>query len=227
MEICRFNLCAWLFDGGDERFRPRSAWMWCANIEAIGGSIALSSALGQGTCFSIKIPLTLAIAPALIVQAGDHRFALPQVSVVEAVGLGPGAAHSLECVQGAKVLRLRQDVLPVADLCELFGFPGETNPSEARLVVAMRVGALSFGILVSAVADVQEIVVKPLGASLAHLKVFSGHTFLGDGSVVLILDPAGLATTLGLQQSSDYNISTPAEVGPPTNESTRLILFRA
>src|SRR5947209_5297106 len=69
------------------------------NIEAIGGSIALSSTLGQGTCFSIKIPLTLAIAPALIVQAGDHRFALPQVSVLEAVGLGPGAAHTPERVQ--------------------------------------------------------------------------------------------------------------------------------
>src|SRR5947209_7874787 len=69
------------------------------NIEAIGGSIALSSTLGQGTCFSLKIPLTLAIAPALIVQAGDHRFALTQVSVVEAVGLGPGAAHTPERVQ--------------------------------------------------------------------------------------------------------------------------------
>src|SRR3954454_24819323 len=146
------------------------------NIEAIGGSISLSSTLGQGTCFSIKIPLTLAIAPALIVQAGSHRFALPQVSVVEAVGLGPGAPHHLEQIQGAKVLRLRQEVLPVADLCELFGLADQASESDPRLVVVMRVGALSFGILVTAVADVQKIVVKPLGASLAHLKVFSGHT---------------------------------------------------
>jgi two-component system chemotaxis sensor kinase CheA len=197
------------------------------NIEAIGGSVSLSSTLGQGTCFSLKIPLTLAIAPALIVQAGGHRFALPQVSVVEAVGLGPGAPHTLEHVQGAKVLRLRQEVLPVADLCDLFGLTEEERESDVRLVVVMRVGAFSFGILVSAVADVQEIVVKPLGASLAHLKVFSGHTILGDGSVVLILDPAGLATTLGLQRSSDYNIMAPADVSAPPVESTRLILFRA
>jgi two-component system chemotaxis sensor kinase CheA len=197
------------------------------NIEAIGGSISLSSMLGQGTCFSIKIPLTLAIAPALIIRAGEHRFALPQVSVVEAVGLGPGAAHRLEHVQGAKVLRLRQEVLPVADLSDLFGLAGEEKESEGRLVVIMRVGTLSFGILVSAVADVQEIVVKPLGASLAHLRVFSGHTILGDGSVVLILDPAGLAASLGLQRSSDYNVTTPEAASAPARESTRLILFRA
>src|SRR5947209_4743705 len=197
------------------------------NIEAIGGSISLSSTLGQGTCFSIKIPLTLAIAPALIVQAGDHRFALPQVSVLEAVGLGPGAAHTLERVQGAKVLRLRQDLLPVADLSELFGFADQTNQSAARLVVVMRVGVLSFGILVNAVADVQEIVVKPLGASLAHLKVFSGHTILGDGSVVLILDPVVLAASLGLQRTSDYNVTAPADLAAPAPDSTRLILFRA
>jgi two-component system chemotaxis sensor kinase CheA len=197
------------------------------NIEAIGGSISLSSTLGQGTCFSIKIPLTLAIAPALIVQAGSHRFALPQVSVVEAVGLGPGAPHHLEQIQGAKVLRLRQEVLPVADLCALFGLADQATESDPRLVVIMRVGALSFGILVSAVADVQEIVVKPLGASLAHLKVFSGHTILGDGSVVLILDPAGLAGSLGLQRTSDFNVTAPADPTAPALESTRLILFRA
>ncbi|MEA2759807.1 MAG: two-component system, chemotaxis family, sensor kinase CheA [Methylobacteriaceae bacterium] len=197
------------------------------NIEAIGGSISLSSTLGQGTCFSIKIPLTLAIAPALIVQAGGHRFALPQVSVVEAVGLGPGAAHTLERVQGAKVLRLRHEVLPVADLCQLFGLADQANDWDAKLVVVMRVGALSFGILVSAVADVQEIVVKPLGASLAHLSVFSGHTILGDGSVVLILDPAGLAGSLGLQRTSDYNVTAPADLTAPALERTRLILFRA
>ena len=197
------------------------------NIEAIGGSISLSSTLGQGTCFSMKIPLTLAIAPALIVQAGDHRFALPQVSVVEAVGLGPGAAHKLDRVQGAKVLRLRDDVLPIADLSEMFGLVDRETDLDARLVVVMRVGALSFGILVSAVADVQEIVVKPLGASLSHLKVFSGHTILGDGSVVLILDPAGLAGSLGLERTNDYNVMAPADLTAPALESTRLILFRA
>jgi two-component system chemotaxis sensor kinase CheA len=197
------------------------------NIDAIGGSIALSSTLGQGTCFSIKIPLTLAIAPALIVQAGGHRFALPQASVVEAVGLGPGAAHRLERVQGAKVLRLRREVLPVADLCDLFGLTRSENEAEARLIVVMRVGSLSFGILVDAVADVQEIVVKPLGASLAHIKAFSGHTILGDGSVVLILDPGGLAASLGLQRSSDYNVVAPLDTSAPALESTRLILFRA
>jgi len=198
------------------------------NIEAIGGSISLTTRAGKGTRFLMKIPLTLAIAPALIVQAGSHRFALPQHSVVEVVGIGDGSMHEVERVRGCLVLRLREEVLPLTDLKVMLGLsdgPSELEGREFRVVV-MRVGIHAFGIMVDAVADVQEVVVKPLSSSLSHLKVFSGHTILGDGSVVLILDPSGIATSLGLVQSSDYTVVPPTE-SAATAKETRLVLFRA
>ncbi len=198
------------------------------NIEEIGGSISLTTTAGKGTRFSMKIPLTLAIAPALIVQVGSHRFALPQHSVVEVVGVGEDSRHNVETIRGSLVLRLRDEVLPLSDLRVMLHL-GEEDEASQRLehrAVVMRVGTHTFAILVDIVADVQEVVVKPLGASLAHLKVFSGHTILGDGSVVLILDPAGIATGLGLVQSSEYSIMPVIE--PSENaKDVRLVLFRA
>ena len=211
------------------------------NIETIGGSISVSSTFGKGTSFNLKIPLTLAIAPALIVRIAGHRFALPQQSVMEAIGLGPESGHQIERVQDSMVLRLRDKVLPLVDLSDVFKLEapdGAAAPgSEAagdhemagsgRLAVIMRFGAHSFGVLVDSVADVQEIVVKPLGASLAHLYMFSGHTILGDGSVVLILDPVGLARTLGLSQALELGIQHVAERFIPPREKSRMVLFKA
>ena len=156
------------------------------NIETIGGSVTLSSVLGRGTTFALKIPLTLAIAPALIVECRGHRFALPQNAVLEAVGLSTDGAR-VEDVQGAQVLRLRDQVLPIASLGDFLKLEKrEPRPGDEPLVVVLRVGSVNFGVVVDGVSDVQEIVVKPLGPSLAHLTTFSGNTILGDGSVVLI-----------------------------------------
>ena len=143
------------------------------NIQAIGGSCALSSKPGRGSRFTLKIPLTLAIAPALIVEASGQRFALPQHSVVEAVGLN-GGEHKIELVQGSKILQLREAVLPIGSLAELLHLepPAEPVSEPEQLAVIMRVGAHSFGITVDAVTDVQEIVVKPMGGSLSHLPPF-------------------------------------------------------
>ncbi|WP_158806726.1 chemotaxis protein CheW [Beijerinckia sp. L45] len=198
------------------------------NIETIGGSIAVAAKRGKGTSFSLKIPLTLAIAPALIVTAGKHRFALPQQSVIEAIGLGEGSSYKVERVQGSLVLRLRDKVIPLINAHEILHLDDDPTalPSEDQLAVVMRVGTQGFGLIVDNVTDVQEIVVKPLGASLAHLIVFSGHTILGDGSVVLILDPAGIAKTLGLVQVLELGAQESAEPFVPPSEKTRLILFR-
>ena len=196
------------------------------NIETIGGSITVTSTFGKGTSFSLKIPLTLAIAPALIVEAGHQRFALPQQSVVEAIGFGEGSPHRVERVQGAMVLRLRDKVIPLVDLRDTFKLPHEAD-DPSKLAVVMRFGAHSFAVLVDSVADVQEIVVKPLGASLAHLFIFSGHTILGDGSVVLILDPVGLARSIGLAQTLELGVQHIPERFVPPREKTRLVLFRA
>ena len=199
-----------------------------SNIEAIGGSVSVSTTAGKGTRFTLRMPLTLAIAPALIVESGGHRFALPQHSVTEAVGIDEESPHSIEKVQGSLLLRLRDEVVPVTSLDSILGLERE-EPSlgAAGLVVVMRVSTCAFGIIVDSVSDVQEIVVKPLGASLAHLEAFSGHTILGDGSVVLILDPMGIASHLGLERSTDYGPGRTAEAFIPTEEKTRFVLFRA
>ncbi|WP_298423391.1 hybrid sensor histidine kinase/response regulator [Rhodoblastus sp.] len=198
------------------------------NIQAIGGSVALTSSPGKGSCFALKIPLTLAIAPALIVEANGQRFALPQHSVVEAVGLD-GGEHRIEIVQGSKILQLREAVLPIGDLAELLELDRPPQPSDAagQLAVIMRVGAHAFGITVDAVIDVQEIVVKPMGGSLQHLAAFSGHTILGDGTVVLILDPNGLREALGLEQAREAAAAQAEAARGTEADKMRLIYFRA
>ena len=195
-----------------------------SNIESIGGSVSISSAPGRGTVFSLKIPLTLAIAPALIIEAGQQRFALPQHSVLEVVGLGGQSPHVLEKVQNALILKLREEVLPAIELSSILGL--EAAAREERLAVIMKLGAVPFAIIVDDVLDVQEIVVKPLSASLAHLRVFSGRTILGDGSVVLILDSGGIATRIGIENAGDKKRDA-AKRGSNENRPSRLILFRA
>ena len=198
-----------------------------SNIESIGGSVTLSTSPGKGSRFSMKIPLTLAIAPALIVRVGDQRFALPQHAVVEAVGLGSNSRHVIEKVQDALVLKLRDEVIPVIDLSSILGLEAAADEdAEEQIVVIIRIGTKSFGARVDAVLDVQEIVVKPLNASLAHLKIFSGQTILGDGSVVLILDPGGIGVRLGIEKSNEKK----REIGKDADSAshrTRLVLFRA
>jgi two-component system chemotaxis sensor kinase CheA len=198
------------------------------NIQSIGGSVTLTSIPGRGSRFALKIPLTLAIAPALIVEASGQRFALPQIAVVEAVGLKDGE-HRIEFVQGAKILQLRDSVLPIASLAELLHLDAPAQPgcSSEQLAVVMRVGAHSFGLIVDAVTDVQEIVVKPMSGSLQHLAAFSGHTILGDGSVVLILDPNGMREALGVEMAREASAGEIDHARAAQTEVTRLIQFRA
>lgn len=196
-----------------------------SNIEAIGGSVSLSSVEGKGSRFSLRIPLTLAIAPALIIEVAGQRFALPQTSVVEAVSLGANYKDLIQNVQNALVLKLREEVIPAVELRNMVGLGAETEETSEKLAVVMRVGTDSFCIIVDGVADIQEIVVKPLSASLAHLKVFSGHTILGDGSVVLILDPSGLASNLGIEKSTEKKRTETRDQN--ALERRRLVMFKA
>ena len=139
-----------------------------------------------------------------------------------------GGEHRIELIQGSKILQLREAVLPIGSLAELLHLAPPERPAAdpEQLAVIMRVGAQSFGITVDAVTDVQEIVVKPMGGSLQHLAAFSGHTILGDGSVVLILDPNGLREALGLTPAREQTTADAgaARVGV---DKMRLIYFRA
>src|SRR5208337_4899504 len=167
------------------------------NIERIGGVVDLRSVTGQGTTLQIKIPLTLAILPALIVSSGGQRFAIPQVNLVEVVRLeaGPGASP-IERVYRAPVYRLRDRLLPLCFLDRELHF--ESSGAGDLYVAVLQAGAGQFGLVVDAVNDTEEIVVKPLGKELRAAACFAGAAILGDGQVVLILDVAGLAQLAGI-----------------------------
>ena len=170
------------------------------NIEKIGGTIELQSKLGRGSKFIIKIPLTLAIVSALIVEACGERFAIPQLSVIELVRASADSEHRIEEVQGTPVLRLRNRLLPLVSLERLLNLDrpeGDERSGKETFIVVAQVGTYTFGILVDRVFDTEEIVVKPVAPILRHIAMFSGNTILGDGSVIMILDPNGIAQATG------------------------------
>ncbi|KAF2990335.1 chemotaxis protein CheW [Methylocystis sp. MJC1] len=199
-----------------------------ANIQSIGGAVFINSAAGKGSTVILRIPLTLAIAPALILSCGRSRFAVLQMAVIEVVGVGEGFDHQIQLIHNAPVLRLRGDALPLVDLAEVLDLHAPDNASRRDgYAVILRVGGVRFGLLVETIADVQEIVIEPLAGPLARIGVFSGQTILGDGGVALILDPAAIMETVGLD-----NLAAPARpalVAPPApeREKTRIILLRA
>jgi two-component system chemotaxis sensor kinase CheA len=165
------------------------------NIEKIGGTVDLQSQPGQGTTLKIKIPLTLAIIPALIVTSGGDRFAIPQVSLLELVRLeGEQARRQIEFIHGAPVYRLRGQLLPLAYLNRELKLsePAESGAAAVNIVVLQADGH-PFGLVVDEINDTEEIVVKPLGKQLKGVASFAGATIMGDGRVALILDVLGLA----------------------------------
>ncbi len=202
------------------------------NIEKIGGAIDLKSTAGEGTVFTIKIPLTLAIVSALIVEAGKERFAIPQISVVELVRArrthGSGSDSVIEHVNNTPVLRLRDRLLPLIGLNTLLGLGDTQDDDGGAYIVVTQVGANLLGIIVDRVFDTEEIVVKPVAPILRHVTMFSGNTILGDGSVIMILDPNGIARATGVAaggESKTFN-TAPTETNR-SGERVSMLLFRA
>ncbi|MCB0324212.1 MAG: chemotaxis protein CheW [Bdellovibrionales bacterium] len=168
------------------------------NIEKVGGVIHIQSELGKGTTFTLKIPLTLAIIPALMVESSDQRYAIPQVSLVELVRVSSQQfSEELDRVGDSLFYRLRGNLLPMVDLNALL--TGETSASfaleeqDVLNIVVLRAENSLFGLIVDQVHDTEEIVVKPLGKQLKDLSIFAGATILGDGRVALILDVLGIS----------------------------------
>ena len=181
------------------------------NIELIGGVIDINTQLGRGTTFTIKIPLTLAIIAALIVKAGAQRFAVPQVAVLELVRVDKATAQKVERINGSPVLRLRERLLPIVTLTGVLGQEQAADAVDSGFVVVAQVGRQRFGILVDEVFHTEEIVVKPMSSKLRHLPLFAGNTILGDGAVVLIVDPNGIAQQVS-QGSQAGGVPVEAEV---------------
>ncbi len=238
------------------------------NIEKIGGSVELKSTEGKGSTFTIKIPLTLAIVSALIVEAAGERFAIPQLAVRELVMVSDQGDTRVEYIKGAPVFRLRDRLLPLISLSGVLGLSDDdpisqikTQPEDLSAVdvidgaadtddviqaentdkpaeqverknlylVIAQVGGYEFGIIVDRVFDTEEIVVKPVSSMLKDLQLFSGNTILGDGSVIMILDPNGIANVSGgLDSAADTMDAQSQEVDhtPDSDRKTSLLLFR-
>ena len=200
------------------------------NIDQIGGTIDIKSVAGEGSSVTIKIPLTLAIVSALIVEAAGDRFAIPQLSVVELVRARANSEHRIERIKDTAVLRLRNKLLPLMHLKKLLKIDdGSSSDPENGFIVVTQVGSQTFGIVVDGVFHTEEIVVKPMSTKLRHIDMFSGNTILGDGAVIMIIDPNGIAKALGASGSSAHELADEASAAHAIGgeQLTSLLVFRA
>jgi two-component system chemotaxis sensor kinase CheA len=169
------------------------------NIEKIGGTVDLVSTTGRGTTVKMKIPLTLAIIPALTITSGGDRYAIPQVSLLELVRLeAEQVARGIELIHGAAVYRLRGNLLPLVYLDQQFQIESARRENAELNIVVLQADDRQFGLVVDDIHDTEEIVVKPLQKQLKGVTAFAGATIMGDGRVALILDVLGLAQRAGV-----------------------------
>jgi two-component system chemotaxis sensor kinase CheA len=192
------------------------------NVEKIGGKVELDSCPGKGTTLRLRIPLTLAIVPALIVRSAGQRFALPQGAISELVHISPDQArNSIEWIDSAPLYRLRGKLLPLVFLDRLLEFSAEDKRVAERdkFIAVLDADGRLFGLVVDGLADPEEIVVKPLDIVLKCIGLYSGATVLGSGELALILDPGAIALRAGIKLSADEE-SVVASNGDAAGDST-------
>lgn len=196
-----------------------------ARIEQSGGTIDAHHRHGQGLSVVMTLPLTLAVAGVLIVEAGGQRYAIPQTAITELVRAQPGSEVRIEPVGGVPTLRMRDRLIPLIDLAgQLEGASGTAG--DAPFVVLCEAAGRRFGLMVAAIHHTEETVIKPIASRLRHIPYFAGATVLGDGAVVLILNPAGFAA--GLAQPTAETGTSPAPLLPEPDENTvPMLLFVA
>jgi len=174
-----------------------------SNLERVGGAIDLATQAGAGTRVRLRIPLTLAILPALLVEDAGERYALPQMNLVELVRVAARDLVSrIEWLHDAPVYRLRGRLLPIVFLSQVMR-GADPRAGAGRGLVVLRAEGRTFGLVVDAVHDTEEIVVKPLSERLRGLEMFAGATLLGDGRVALILDVPALARRTGVNGAEE------------------------
>jgi two-component system, chemotaxis family, sensor kinase CheA len=196
-------------------------------IERIGGVVELSSKPGQGTSVRIKIPLTLAIISALVVESGKLSFAVPQLAVVELVRLEAADRKRIEWIHNKSVFRLRDRLLPLVRLDEVLGIATEVADDRDTNIAVVQVGEDQFGVIVDEVFDTEEIVVKPVGSLLKGNNLYQGTTILGDGRVIMILDVAGIAASFGGISVAGSRETVRNESDDDDTRTTSLLLFES
>lgn len=183
------------------------------NIEKVGGSIDIQTEAGKGTTFKIKIPLTLAIIPALITECDGERYAIPQVNLLEIVRLdATEVSKKIERVHSASVYRLRGKLLPLVDLRDALNLSARNSSQDVHILV-LQADRKEFGLVVDEVRDTEEIVVKPLGRHLKNVTCFAGATIMGDGRVALILDAVAIAQIAHVINNMQQSVSWPSAEG--------------
>jgi len=198
-----------------------------SNVEKIGGAVDIVSVVGQGTTVKLKIPLTLAIIPGLLITSGGQRFVIPQVSLLELIRLEDNPAGKIDYVHDVPVYRRRGALLPIAYLNDVLKL-GPTYSGDVCNIVVLQAEDKKFGLVVDGVNDTQEIVVKPLGKQLKRLTCYSGSTIMGDGEVALILDVPGIGHLSGvLAESRTDRRDTKPKKAATSPDRQRLLLFKA
>jgi two-component system chemotaxis sensor kinase CheA len=199
-----------------------------SNIEKIGGVVDIFSRSGEGTTIKIRIPLTLAIIPGLVITSGGEQFVIPQVNLLELIRLeGDASGKHIEYVHGTPVYRRRETLLPVTYLNKVLGLKS-ADATEAVSMVVLQADDQQFGLVVDGISDTQEIVVKPLGKQLKGLTLYAGATIMGDGHIALILDVLGVGQRTGVFGESRDQAHAPEKgVAQSALEQQRLLLFRA
>lgn len=172
-----------------------------SNIEHVGGAVDLQSVRDHGCTVRIRLPLTLAIVSSLIVSAGGELFAFPQASVLELIRLPANETSRFDTLRNVRLFRLRDELVPVVSLADELRLP-EQEPNAVTTLVICQAGTARFGIMVDEVVDTQEIVVKPIGRLARSVRCYAGCTILGDGRVVMIVDPAALAARSGTETAA-------------------------
>ncbi len=199
-----------------------------SHIEKIGGIVDIFSRPGEGATVKLKIPLTLAIIPGLVITSGGERFVIPQVSLLELIRLeGDSSEKHIEHVHGTPVYRRRGSLLPIAYLNQVLGLKSAER-AEAVSMVVLQAEDRQFGLVVDGINDTQEIVVKPLGKQMKGLSVYAGATIMGDGRVALILDVLGIGQRSGvLAENREQARAATEQKAQAGIEQQRLLLFRA
>lgn len=219
------------------------------NIEKIGGTVDVTSRFGAGTTVRLKIPLTLAIIPGLVITHQNDRYVIPQVSLLELIRLeGEQGSRQIERIHGTPVYRRRGKLLPLAFLADIFhsndssdgarpGNPedsraaaavqGSNAPPEVTNIVVLQAETQQFGLVVDGINDTQEIVVKPLGKQLKGLTCYAGATIMGDGKVALILDVMGIGQLSGVLARSATTTDHGDDSVMTADERQNYLLFAA